>query len=264
MSLFVVILTYNESEHITACIESGAFADSVLVFDSFSQDDTVALAQAAGADVAQNPFDNYAQQRNAALEAAQSRGASWVLFVDADERVTPELADELRQVIDHDAYDGWRIPRHNFIFGKQTRATGWYPDFQTRLLRVGSAQYDPNRKVHEVVALARGEGALGTLSGHLIHYNYKDARQFAAKQKKYTAYEAQILFEQGVRPKLRNFILQPLRHFRWRFLTLKGYRDGLHGLRLSLLMAWYEFKKYWLLRGLWRGEKQNGRHRPPR
>ncbi|GAB4311980.1 MAG: glycosyltransferase family 2 protein [Phototrophicales bacterium] len=250
--LMAVILTRNEREHIAECIASVAFADSVLVFDSYSTDDTVQLAQQAGVDVIQHLFSNYAQQRNDALNAARGRGADWVLFVDADERIPPELAAEIRSVLDKPQYDAWRIPRHNYIFGKLTRAAGWYPDYQTRLLRIGGAYYDPERSVHEVVVLVRGENALGTLTEHITHYNYKDAAHFAAKQRVYTAYEAQILYEQGIRPKFRNFILQPLRHFWWRFVTLKGYREGLHGLRLSCLMAWYEFKKYWLLWQFWR------------
>lgn len=250
MKLTAVVLTHNEAAHIEACIASLRFADRVLVFDSFSTDDTVARARAAGGDVVQHTFENYAQQRNAALEAASE--ADWVLFIDADERVLPELASEIPQVLNRSQYDAWRIPRRNIIFGRETRATGWYPDYQTRLLRVGAAHYDPARKVHEVVLLSRGDGALGTLRGHILHHNYRDARHFASKQRKYTAYEARILFEQGVRPKVRNYVLQPLRHFRRRFFTLAGYRDGLHGLRLSALMAWYEFKKYWLLRQMWR------------
>jgi glycosyltransferase involved in cell wall biosynthesis len=246
--LTAIILTYNESRHIVACIEHVRFADAVLVFDSFSTDDTVILARGAGADVNQNAFSDYATQRNTALDAVRDK-TDWVLFVDADERVDPALAEEIRTVIASDEAVGWRLPRHNYIFGKLTRATGWYPDYQTRLLKIGSAHYDPTRKVHEVVIL---DGELGTLKTPLIHYNYDNARQFAQKQRKYTAYEAKIMYEGHIRPKLRNYILQPLRHFRWRFIELKGYQDGLHGLRLSLLMSWYEFKKYWLLRGLWR------------
>lgn len=245
--LTAIILTHNESRHIQACIESVKFADAVLVFDSYSTDNTVELARGAGADVIQNPFSDYATQRNAALDSVRDK-TDWVLFVDADERVDAPLADEIHRVIQTDEAVGWRIPRHNYIFGKLTRATGWYPDYQTRLLKIGFAQYDPTRKVHEVVML---EGELGTLTNPLTHYNYDDARQFAQKQRKYTAYEAKILYESGIRPKFRNYILQPIRHFKWRFFELKGYQDGLHGLRLSMLMAWYEFKKYMLLRGLW-------------
>jgi (heptosyl)LPS beta-1,4-glucosyltransferase len=250
--LAAVILTYNEARHITDCVAHVAFADVVIVLDSYSTDDTVTLARTAGAEVIQNPFENYAQQRNAALKLVEDR-AEWVLFVDADERIPPELAAEVRDVIASADYDGFRIPRHNYIFGRLTRATGWYPDYQTRLLRVGSAYYDPARKVHEVVIFSGGAQAVGTLTHHITHYNYDNAAQFAAKQQKYTAFEARILHEQGIRPKFRNYILQPLRHFKWRFFDLQGYRDGWHGLRLSVLMAWYEFKKYRLLARLWRG-----------
>lgn len=247
-TLAVVILTYNEARHITECIQSARFADDIIVFDSFSTDDTVKLAQAAGAEVMQRRFDHYAGQRNAALEALKGR-ADWVLFVDADERVTPELAAEARAVIERDDAAGYRIPRYNYIFGKLTRGAGWYPDYQTRLLKVGAARYDPERQVHELVVL---DGDEGTLRQHFIHYNYDSLAQFVRKQQQYTAYDARILFEQDIRPKPQNYILQPFRQFWWRFISLKGYQDGWHGARLSLLMAWYEFRKYVLLRGLWR------------
>jgi hypothetical protein len=172
-----------------------------------------------------------------------------VLFVDADERVTPELAAEVRQVIEHVGYAGWRVPRFNYIFGRLTRGAGWYPDYQTRLLKVGAAQYDPERQVHELVILNEAEG---TMQQHFIHYNYRDVAQFIHKQQRYSAYDARILHEQGIRPKPQNYILQPWRQFWWRFVTLNGYQDGLHGLRLSLFLAWYEFRKYQQLRALWR------------
>jgi glycosyltransferase involved in cell wall biosynthesis len=249
MKLYAMILTRNEAAHITACIESVRYCDAVIVFDSFSDDDTPALARAAGAEVIQRVFDDYAGQRNAALEAVRDR-ADWVLFVDADERVTGALAEETRRVIEQGGAAGFRIPRHNYLFGKLTLGAGWYPDYQTRLLKVGAASYDPARKVHELVIL---DGAEGTLQQPFIHYNYSDAAQFHDKQRRYSAYDARMMYEQGVRPKPQNYVLQPLRHFWWRFVTLQGYRDGLHGLRLSLLMAWYELRKYRLLRGLWRG-----------
>jgi (heptosyl)LPS beta-1,4-glucosyltransferase len=248
MRLAAIILTYNEAQHVADCIETLRFADDLIVFDSFSTDQTVMLAEKAGARVIQHRFENYSTQRSAAL-AAIAGSADWVLFVDADERVPPALADEVRRTIETTTDAGFRIPRDNYIFGKLTRGAGWYPDYQTRLLRVGAAHYDPNRQVHEVVTLDGGEG---TLVNALVHYNYRDLAQFTEKQRRYSAYDAGILRGQGVRPKPQNYILQPLRHFWWRFVTLKGYTDGLHGLRLSLLMAWYEFRKYWLLRGLWK------------
>src|SRR6185436_13433693 len=106
MKLVAIVLTRNESAHIADCIESLRFADNILVFDSFSDDDTVAIAQKAGVKVIQHPFENYASQRNAALDAVKGQ-ADWVLFVDADERVTPELAAEVREVMQKPEYAGW-------------------------------------------------------------------------------------------------------------------------------------------------------------
>ncbi|MBN1680605.1 MAG: glycosyltransferase family 2 protein [Anaerolineae bacterium] len=248
-SLTAIILTYNEERHITDCVTSVRWADRVLVFDSYSTDRTVELAKTAGADVNQHTFENYAQQRNAAMDTASS---DWVLFVDADERSSLEQEAEIRNTITTATHNGYRIPRHNYIFGKLTRHAGWYPDYQMRLLRRGQARYDPQREVHELVLL---EGEPGTLTVPLIHYNYATLEQFRDKQRRYVQYDARILKEQGIQPKLHKFVTMPLRQFIWRYITLQGYRDGLHGLRLSLLMAWYEFRKYVHLRRIYRDEE---------
>lgn len=241
MSLIAIILTHNEAANVVACIECLRWADAILVFDSFSTDDTIRLATEAGARVIQHPFADYTAQRNAALAAVTD---DWVFFVDADERSSPEQAEEIRRVIADSAYaecDGFWVPRHNYIFGRLTRHAGWYPDYQMRLLRHSGAHYDTSRKVHELVIL---KGKAGYLHTPLTHYNYRDMRQFLEKQALYTDYAARDLFAQGIRARPQNFVLQPLRQFWWRFVTLEGYRDGLHGLRLSVLLAWYEFKKY--------------------
>jgi len=245
VALAAVILSKNEEAHIVECISSVQWADRVVVFDSFSTDRTVTLAQDAGADVIQNPFENYAQQRNAALDAVD---ADWILFVDADERSSPEQAAEIRDLLPRAEHNGYWIPRHNYIFGKLTRHTGWYPDYQMRLLRRGKARYDPERQVHELVIL---EGDPGYLAVPFTHFNYTSFRQFREKQNRYVRYDARILQEQGIRPRPHKFLTQPLRQFLWRFVTLRGYRDGWHGLRMSLLMAWYEFQKYVHLRRLY-------------
>lgn len=244
MTLIGIILARNEAAHIQDCIESLNWTDGVVVFESGqSTDDTVALAEAAGATVIVHPFENFAAQRNAALNAVE---ADWVLFVDADERVSPELADEIQTVLKNPQHIGYNIPRHNYIFGKITRHTGWYPDYQLRLLKHGAAHYDPEVLVHEVVVLADGAEP-GHLQNPLIHYNYRDLAQFIAKQRYYAKLDAEIWYADGIRPKPRNFVLQPLRAFRRRFITWQGYKDGWHGLRLSILMAWNEWDKYWQL-----------------
>ena len=165
-----------------------------------------------------------------------------------EERSSPEQATEIRNLLIDAPFDGYWIPRHNYIFGKLTRFTGWYPDYQMRLLRRARAYYDTSRDVHELVVL---EGKAGYLNAPFVHYNYRDLGQFIEKQERYTEYVVHDMFRHGVRVKAQNYILQPLRHFRWRFITLQGYRDGLHGLRLSLLMSWYEFQKYVRLRREW-------------
>jgi len=242
-SLIAVILTFNEAKNIQECINSVKWADRVLVFDSFSQDDTVNLARACGADVLQNVFQNYAQQRNAALEELE---ADWVLFLDADERATQEVAAEIRDVIATRPEAGWNVPRHNYIFGRLTKGAGWYPDYQLRLFRQGKVRYV--RPVHEIAMV---DGTLGYLKNPLVHHNYMDLAHFRAKQRAYTDLDASILKEKGVKPRPHNFVLEPLRHFWWRLVTLEGYRDGWHGLRLSCFMAYYEWVKYRKLGGLW-------------
>lgn len=241
--LTAIILTRNEAAHITACIESLDWADAVVVFDSVSTDETVTLAEQAGATVYQRPFDNYAAQRNAALESVATE---WVFFVDADERGTPELGQEIRQVITTRSEAAWYVPRHNYIFGRLTLGAGWYPDYQLRLLRHGSAHYI--RPVHEI---AEVDGTVGYLENSLVHYNYRDPAHFHAKQQAYVAHDARIMQAEGIRPRPQNYILQPLRQFWWRYVTLGGYRDGLHGLRLSSYMAAYEYRKYRALAELW-------------
>jgi glycosyltransferase involved in cell wall biosynthesis len=244
--LAAVILTCNEERRIVDCVQSVAWADEVVVLDTHSTDRTVELAQAHGARVIEHPFEDFAQIRNAALELVE---AEWLLFVDADERATPALAAEIAGELRGPSADGYWIPRHNYIFGRLTLGAGWFPDYQMRLLRRGRARYDPSRKVHELVIL---DGPEGYLKNALIHYNYDTAQEFRRKQARYLEYDAQILRKRGVRPRPYTYLTQPLRHFWWRFVTLRGHRDGLHGLRLSALMAWYEYRKYVRLRQLLR------------
>ncbi|NOZ27942.1 MAG: glycosyltransferase family 2 protein [Chloroflexi bacterium] len=232
-TLAVVVLTWNEEDNIRECLESLSWAERRVVFDSGSEDDTVRLAREMGAEVLTRPFDNYAAQRNAALERVE---ADWIFFVDADERATPILAKEIQNVIHDPGHAGWWVPRENYIVGRRVRGAGWWPDYQLRLLRREKARYDPDRPVHEVVIL---NGRSGYLRHPLIHYNYRSWDQFHAKQRRYATYEAEALRRRGVRPRPHNFVLQPWREFRRRFFTLKGYRDGWWGLRLSLLLAYY-------------------------
>ena len=258
MNLVAVVLTLNEERNVPDCLASLAWADRQVVFDSFSTDRTLDLAREAGAEVIQHPFENYAQQRNAAIDRVK---ADWIFFVDADERATPKLADEVRCVVAGRPEVGWSVPRHNYIFGRLTLGSGWYPDYQFRLFRRGYAHWE--RPVHEEALV---DGPVGCLENPLIHYNYDDLADFAARQNRYNELDAGILLRRGVRPRVYSPYTQALRQFWWRFAVLRGVRDGLHGLRLGLLMAYFEMKKYRLLRRLVHRERSAGdesAHRGP-
>jgi glycosyltransferase involved in cell wall biosynthesis len=238
MIITAIVPARDEERNIAECLASVAWADHRVVFlDERTVDRTAELAREAGAEVIPGRFENFAQFHNDAMDQVE---ADWILFVDADERVTPELAREIREVIGSDRDEVlWWVPRHNMIFGRLTLGAGWYPDYQARLLRQGRARWE--RPVHEV---AVADGPEGRLKQPLIHYNYDDLPDFVARQERYTDIDARILLDEGVQAHFYTPYSQAVRHFWWRFVTLRGARDGLHGLWLSLLMAYYEAVKY--------------------
>jgi (heptosyl)LPS beta-1,4-glucosyltransferase len=238
LSVTAIVPARDEEHDIADCLESLAWADGRVVFlDSRTVDRTAELAREAGARIVCHAFENFSQFHNAALEQIE---AEWVFFVDADERCTPELAEEIREVTgEHREEVLWWVPRYNYIFGRLTLGGGWYPDHQPRLLLRGRVHWE--RPVHEI---AVPDGPEGKLNHHLIHYNYADLSDFIARQQGYTDFVASRLLAEGVRPRFYTPYSQALRHFWWRFVTLKGIRDGLHGLWLSALMAYYEAVTY--------------------
>lgn len=242
-ALSTITLALNEERNIVACLESVAWADErLVVLDPRSTDRTAELARAQGARVVEREFVNFSDQHQAALALASH---DWVFSIDADERMTPALAEEVRRVIRQPTPVGWWVPRHNIIFGRRIRYTGWYPDYQLRLMQRSRARYDPDRQVHELVFL---DGEEGYLEQALVHYNYRTVGEFLQKTGRYTALEAEILRQAGVQPRGRSLVGQPVREFWRRYVTLQGYRDGGHGLLLSLLMAYYRGQTYWRLR----------------
>ena len=255
--LAAIVLTKNEEQHIGACLDSLAWAERRVVFDSFSTDRTCEIAREHGAEVMQHPFSDYALQRNAALQAVE---AEWIFFIDADERATPELAGEVKEIVGVEASAGlpmidpakastpdvegeivgWYVPRHNYLFGKLTRGAGYWPDYQMRLLKRGCARYD--RPASEIVELV---GQSGYLQNALLHYNYETIVQFHQKQTFRIDFEARNLYRRGEKCKFYSPYYMTMRHFWWRYVTLKGYRDGLPGLRLCLLLAYYFGYRYY-------------------
>lgn len=248
----VAILARDEERHIAAAIDSARpIASEILVLlDSRTHDDTARIARAHGAEVQVEPFRSHAAQRNLALQRCRS---PWVLFLDADERLTPELTVELQRLAASLATDpgattaGYWIPRYNLYWGRRLHGGGWYPDRQLRLLRRGAAQYDEQRLIHEYAEL---DGPAGEIHEHLLHINIESLRELRRKQHGYALQEAQTLYLQGTRAHPHNLILQPLREVKRRFWTWQGYRDRGLGLFLALTMGYYELVKYLHLWGI--------------
>ena len=255
MLLSVALIARDEERHIAAALASAQpIADELVVLlDPRTADRTATICQAHGAQVIVAPFSSFPAQRNRALQACQG---AWVLFLDADERITPALAAEIaalkaqwRQGGDP-AVAGYWIPRRNYYWGRALRGGGWYPDHQLRLVGRERARYDEQRLVHELVAL---QGAEAYLREHLTHINIESWPELRHKQHRYALAEAATLQRNGVRFKPRNIILQPLRAIWRRFWTWRGYRDGALGLLLALVMGWYEAVMY---RELWQLQRR--------
>jgi (heptosyl)LPS beta-1,4-glucosyltransferase len=234
VKLSVAVLARDNETDIVECLTSLGWADErIVLLDTRSRDRTAELARQLGARVVEHRFEDFSKQREFGLSLPQG---AWLFYVDSDERASPLLGDEIHRVIQDPDRVGWWVPRRNFICGFEIRHGGWYPDYQLRLLKLGCARYDTARQVHEIVHLS---GPEGFLEQPLIHHNYRTIGQFMARQRQYTAYEADILYKQGVRPKPWTYVLQPLREFWRRYIRLQGYKDGAPGLLLCALVAYY-------------------------
>ena len=233
-----IVITRNEEEHIRACLETLSWADELVVLDSISEDRTLELARSYTPNAHQRAFDTFPRQRNAALDLAKG---GWAFFLDADERATPELGEEVRRAVRNGSHSGYWVPRRNIILGKWMQHTGWWPDYQLKLFRRDRGRFDESKLVHEVPDV---EGTCGYLESPITHYNYQRLAEFFSRQDTYSTFEAQALFRRGLRARPQNFILQPYREFVRRYVTWEGYRDGLHGFFLSAIMAWYTFVTY--------------------
>jgi glycosyltransferase involved in cell wall biosynthesis len=244
VSLTAAVIARDEERMIADCLASIAFADERLVLvDRSTTDRTREIARLHNARVSERAFDNFAAQRDAALELASG---DWVLFVDADERVSTVLRDEVLSTIrqPHGKRGFW-IPRHNYLMGRVVRHAGWFPDYQLRLLERSAAHFDPSRPVHEIAIV---DGPVGYLREPLVHFNYATFSEFIARQERYCPLEAARWLSQFGRPRTRALLGQPLREFWRRYVELEGYRDGPLGFVLSLLLAYYAGKAIYLSR----------------
>lgn len=245
--LSVAIIARDEERYIADALASvaGLASDIVVLLDDRSRDGTADLCRAHGVRLYVEPWRGFPAQRNRALEVCVGE---WVLFLDADERVSVALRGEIQQVIrQRTGVIGYWIPRLNEFFDQTLRGGGWYPDHQLRLFRRQQAHFAESRLVHEVAQL---DGPIGSLEGHIYHLNIEHVDELWRKQSGYAIQEAQMLYVAGRRARWRNFVGAPLREFYRRYVVLQGYRDGLLGLFLCATLAYFEGVKFLHLKGL--------------
>jgi len=242
--LSVTVITKNEATDVGAALESVAWADERVVVDSGSSDGTPEIARRFTDRVIVKDWPGYAAQKN---HAAAIAAHDWILSLDADERVTPLLADEIRRVIaETPAHAAYRVPRVTWHLGRWIRTTDWYPDHQVRLYDRRAAQWT-GAYVHEGLAV---RGTTGTLTGELQHFAYRDIADHLETIDRYTTYAARQMHEAGRRAGLGQIAGHPPLAFLRNYIVRGGIRDGAPGFIISALNAYYvllKFAKLWEL-----------------
>ena len=237
MKLTVTLITRNEAANIAAALESVAWADEVIVVDSGSEDGTVAIAKRYATRVEVREWRGYSAQKNLAADLANH---DWILSVDADERVTPALAQEIRALMDRGPEQrGYRISRVTWYLGRWLHSTDWYPDYQLRLYDRRSGRWN-GRRVHESFEL---QGTPGVLQHHLEHYAYRDVSDHVTSIDHYTTLAAEQWIEEGRRTSLLELLVHPPAAFVRNYLLRRGFTDGMPGFLVSSLNSYYVFMK---------------------
>jgi len=235
--LTVTVITRNEAANIEAALASVAWADEILVIDSESTDGTAEIARGHGARVEIRPWPGYSAQKN---DAASIAAHDWILSLDADERVSPELATEIKTLLASEpSRRGYRVPRVSFYLGRWIRGTDWYPDYQLRLYDRRAGQWN-GRRVHESVAL---NGEPGRLTHDLQHFPYRDISHHLATIDRYTTLAAEQMRAEGRRVSLAGLVLHPPFAFLRNYLLRGGFRLGGVGFVVSALNSYYVFLK---------------------
>ena len=236
--LSVTIITLNEEKNLRRCLESVAFADEIIIFDSESQDRTLSIAREFTDKVFQEPWQGFARQKNLAQEKAQG---PWILNIDADERVTPELKEEIVSAIQKDPpYAGFKIARKNFFCGQWIRHGGWYPNYQLRLYQKGAGSF-AQREVHEQVV---AKGQVGTLKAPLEHYTYDSISDYLKRMDRYSDLSARQYLKEGKKVSWPEILFRTKYTFFKMWILQKGFLDGAKGLVLAVLYSYYTFVKY--------------------
>ena len=229
----------NEAADLGDALKSVAWADEIIVVDSMSTDDTVAIARRHTDRVIVREWPGYVEQKNYAATLAAN---DWILSLDADERVTPELAHNIKTALaDTPPHGGYRMPRVTFHLGRWIRTTDWYPDYQLRLYDRREAAWT-GRYVHESVTLPRG--TVGQLRGELQHFAYRDIADHLETINRYTTYAARQMQEAGRHAGLLRLSGHPPLAFLRNYLLKGGIRDGVPGFIISAMNAYYVFLKF--------------------
>lgn len=230
LNISAVIICRNEEKNIADCIKSLIWCDEIVVIDSFSKDKTVSEAKNYTDKIFQNEWKGFAEQRKYSITKASFK---WILSVDADERCSDELKDEIKELLkpdnDNADKDGFLIPRKSFFLGKWIQHCGWYPDYQMRLFKKDSVIVK-DRLVHEGFEI---KGKAGKLNSPLLHYTVNSISEFADKINRYSTLSAQEKFDKK-KINLSYLFFKPFIEFKKKYFFQKGFLDGIHGLMVSL------------------------------
>lgn len=243
-SITVIIITHNERHNISDCLAGLLWADEVVIVDSGSIDGTVEFAIDWGAKVSRAPdWQGFGLQKNRALDLAQG---DWVFSIDADERVTPALAEEIQSAVQRpDAPDAFSLPRLSSYCGQFMRHGGWYPDRVVRVFKRGRARFSDDI-VHESVQV---QGPVGQLQHDLLHLSYRSLDDVLEKMNRYSSAGAEKLAASGRRSSLATALAKSLWAFIRTYVLRRGFLDGRLGFVLACSIAqetWYRYLKLWL------------------
>jgi len=255
LPLTVAIITLNAASQIEPCLESVAFADEILLVDSGSTDGTPELARRFGARVETKEWLGFGRQKGHAVAIARN---DWVLCLDADERVTEQLARSIRAAMASPRYRAWRMARRNRFLGRWLSHGEGYPDWSLRLFHRAHASWSSD-EVHEAVLTTAD---VGTLEGDLLHDSAEDVATYLGKQNRYTTLQAKTLFAQGVRASHWRLLASPLVRFVKFYVVRGGFLDGGAGFAHVVVGCNNTFHKYLKLIELQRSAPGRGKGNP--
>ncbi len=236
-TLSVIIISKNESKNIFDCVKSAAFADEVLVLDSGSNDNTAEIARSAGATVLETDWPGYGPQKNRAIEASKSE---WLFSLDADERISPTLAAEIRTAMNSGEFQVYDVPRSSKFVSKFMQHSGWWPDRTKRLFKRGTAQFT----LHEVHEHLQSELPTGHLNEPLIHFSYDNFETVLDKMNRYSSGGAQELHKKGKNGSLSSAIMHGVWAFIRTYFLRAGFLDGREGFMLAVSNAEVTYYRY--------------------